>query len=104
MENNFSNMDFAKKKFKFMVRNKVFETEKRYITGKEVLEMAGLIPPSAYKLDLKMRGNSYREIGLDDVVDLVARNLPIFLEISRRANLWKKCGINSCYRQMTRNT
>lgn len=83
MENNFSNMDFAKKKFKFMVRNKVFETEKRYITGKEVLEMAGLIPPSAYKLDLKMRGNSYREIGLDDVVDLGNPGIEKFTYISR---------------------
>lgn len=83
MENNFSNMDFAKKKFKFMVRNKVFETEKRYITGKEVLEMAGLIPPSAYKLDLKMRGNSYREIGLDDVVDLGDPGIEKFTYISR---------------------
>lgn len=83
MENNFSNMDFAKKKFKFMVRNKVFETEKRYITGKEVLEIAGLIPPSAYKLDLKMRGNSYREIGLDDVVDLGNPGIEKFTYISR---------------------
>lgn len=83
MENNFSNMDFAKKKFKFMVRNKVFETEKRYITGKEVLEIAGLIPPSAYKLDLKMRGNSYREIGLDDVVDLGDPGIEKFTYISR---------------------
>lgn len=83
MENNFSNMDFAKKKFKFMVRNKVFETEKRYITGKEVLEMAGLIPPSAYKLDLKMRGNSYREIGLDEVVDLGDPGIEKFTYISR---------------------
>ena len=83
MENNFSNMYFAKKKFKFMVRNKVFETEKRYITGKEVLEIAGLIPPSAYKLDLKMRGNSYREIGLDDVVDLGDPGIEKFTYISR---------------------
>lgn len=83
MENNFSNMDFAKKKFKFMVRNKVFETEKRYITGKEVLEIAGLIPPNAYKLDLKMRGNSYREIGLDDVVDLGDPGIEKFTYISR---------------------
>ena len=83
MENNFSNMDFAKKKFKFMVRNKVFETEKRYITGKEVLEIAGLTPPSAYKLDLKMRGNSYREIGLDDVVDLGDPGIEKFTYISR---------------------
>lgn len=73
----------AKKKYKFMVRNKVFETESQFITGKEVLETAGLIPPSAYKLDLKMKGNHYREIGLEELVDLGNPGIEKFTYISR---------------------
>ena len=70
-------------KYKFMVRSKVFETENRYITGKEVLETAGLIPPSSYKLDLKMKGNHYQEIDLEDVVDLSNPGIEKFTYISR---------------------
>lgn len=70
-------------KYKFLVRNKVFETSNRFITGKEVLETAGLIPPSAYKLDLKMKGNHYREIGLEEIVDLSNPGIEKFTYISR---------------------
>ena len=71
------------KKYKFMVRNNVFETENRFITGEEVLKTAGLIPPSAYKLDLKMKGNRYREIGLNETVDLSDPGIEKFTYISR---------------------
>lgn len=71
------------KKYKFMVRNNVFETENRFITGEEVLKTAGLIPPGAYKLDLKMKGNRYREIGLNETVDLSDPGIEKFTYISR---------------------
>lgn len=71
------------KKYKFKVRNEAFETENQFITGREVLEAAGLIPPNAYKLDLKMKGNHYQEIGLDEVVDLGNPGIEKFTYISR---------------------
>lgn len=70
-------------KYKFMVRNQVYETDHQHITGREVLETAHLIPPSAYKLDLKMKGNIYREIGLDESVDLSTPGIEKFTYISR---------------------
>lgn len=70
-------------KYKFKVRSEVFETENQFITGREVLEMAGLVPPSAYKLDLKMKGNRYQEIGLDETVDLSNPGIEKFTYISR---------------------
>lgn len=72
-----------KEHYKFKVRNIVFESENQFITGREVLEAAGLIPPSAYKLDLKMKGNQYREIGLEDTVDLGNPGIEKFTYISR---------------------
>ena len=45
------------KGYKFMVRNRQFETANRFITGREVLETAGLVPVTQYKLDLKEKGN-----------------------------------------------
>ena len=66
-----------------MVRNRQFETENRFITGREVLETAGLIPVTQDKLDLKEKGNRYREIGLDERVDLSDPGIEKFTYISR---------------------
>lgn len=71
------------KGFKYMVRNRIFETENRFITGREVLETAGLTPVTQYKLDLKMKGNRYREVGLDEKVDLSDPGIEKFTYISR---------------------
>ena len=71
------------KGYKFMVRNRQFETANRFITGREVLETAGLLPVTQYKLDLKEKGNRYREIGLDEKVDLSNTGIEKFTYISR---------------------
>lgn len=71
------------KGYKFMVRNRQFETENRFITGRQVLETAGLLPVTQYKLDLKMKGNRYREVGLDELVDLSDPGIEKFTYISR---------------------
>ena len=71
------------KGYKFMVRNRQFETANRFITGREVLEVAGLLPVTRYKLDLKMKGNRYREVGLDEQVDLSDPGIEKFTYISR---------------------
>lgn len=70
-------------KYKFKVRNQTFEWSSRFITGREVLESAGLVPPTNYKLDLKMKGNVYREIRLDEKVDLAEPGIEKFTYISR---------------------
>lgn len=83
MENLMEKAKPQAKKYKFKVRNEVFETEDQFITGREVLETAGLIPPNAYKLDLKTKGNRYQEIGLEDTVDLSNPGIEKFTYISR---------------------
>lgn len=73
----------ATKTYKFKVRNDVYETPDRFITGRQVLEAAGLIPPENYKLDLKTHGNHYREIGLGEQVDLAEPGIEKFVAITR---------------------
>ena len=70
-------------KYKYKVRNQTFESSSRFITGREVLESAGLIPPSNFKLDLKLKGNVYREIRLEEKVDLAEPGIEKFTYISR---------------------
>lgn len=83
MEKNIFERKPHEKGYKYMVRNRMFETEKRFITGREVLENAGLMPVNQYKLDLKLKGNRYREIGLDEKVDLADLGIEKFTYISR---------------------
>lgn len=79
--------DIQKKKpehsFKFKVRNQTFDWPSQTITGREVLTAAGLVPPENYKLDLKSHGNVYREIKLDQQVDLSEPGIEKFTYISR---------------------
>ncbi len=72
-----------KAKFKFKVRNETFEVDKPTVTGREVCEIAGLLPPEQFKLDLKMHGNEYREISLNDVIDLTEPGIEKFVYIAR---------------------
>lgn len=71
------------KKYKFKVRNDVYEATKQFITGREVLEMAGLMPPERYKLDIRLKGNRVHEVGLDEVVDLGEPGIEKFSYITR---------------------
>ena len=69
--------------FKFKVLHDMFETPNRYITGREILAMANLTPPELYKLDLRMKGNRYRNVGLDDEIDLSEPGIEMFTYIKK---------------------
>lgn len=75
--------DASPKSYKFKVRSDVYESPNRFITGRQVLETAGLIPPENFKLDLKTQGNRYREIGLEEQVDLAEPGIEKFVAITR---------------------
>ncbi len=71
------------KLYKFMVKNQMFETTKQMVTGRQICEIAGLIPPEKYKLDMKLKGGVYEEIGLDKQVDLSEPGVEKFVYITR---------------------
>ncbi len=47
-----------------------FTVHNSYISGSEVLTLAGLVPPETYTLRVKKIGQRPEKVGLDDVVDL----------------------------------
>ncbi len=69
--------------YKFMVKNQMFETTERIVTGRQICEIAGLIPPEKYKLDVKLKGGKYEEVGLDKSVDLSKSGVEKFVYITR---------------------
>lgn len=56
--------------YRFKVNDTLLEWPKPTITGEEVLTLAGLVPPTNYRLRLKIAGGRPEPIGLDETVDL----------------------------------
>lgn len=83
MNTNETNHAQQKKSYKFKVLEKTYEVTDRYITGRQVLEKASLTPPEMYKLDLKVHGNRYKNIPLDETVDLAEPGIEKFTYIRR---------------------
>lgn len=56
--------------YRIRVNDKRFVVHQSVITGREVLELAGFLPPERYSLVLGMRAEKPKMIGLDAQVDL----------------------------------
>lgn len=70
------------KKYKFKVKNKVYEVSVEAMTGREICEMAGLIPPEMFRLDMKLKGNVWKKIELDEIVDFTIPGIEKFEYVS----------------------
>lgn len=51
---------------------------KRFITARELLELAGKTPPESYELEKRMRGGKYVPLELDQEVDLGEPGIEVF--------------------------
>lgn len=69
-------------KYKFKVKNKTYEVEVETMTGREICVLAGLVPPEMYRLDIKMKGNIWKQICLDEVVDFSTPGIEKFDYVS----------------------
>jgi hypothetical protein len=58
------------RRYRYRVNKQHLVTERPELTGREILESAGLVPVEQYRLRLKERHGPPVEIGLDQVVDL----------------------------------
>lgn len=56
--------------FKIRIDRITYVTEKRFISGHELLEMALKLPPENFRIDMIVHGGKPRKIGLSDKVDL----------------------------------
>ncbi len=56
--------------FKFRIDKDTHETDKRFLSGSELLVIAGKIPPENFRIDMIIHGGRPRKIGLAEKVDL----------------------------------
>jgi len=69
--------------YRFKVNGNPFVVSERFITGREVLELAGLRPPKDYTLRVKVAGQKPEKVGLDEKVDLRKPGIEKFKALPR---------------------
>ncbi len=72
------------KRYRIRVDDRHFVVEKPTITGREVLTLAGKVPPESFILTLKIRGGGVRTIQLDEEVDLTQPGVERFNTLPRQ--------------------
>jgi len=65
-------------KYRFKVGNKLCTWDRPEITGKEILEQAGLTPVTEYQLNQKFKDGVVEPIGYEQEVDLSRKGLERF--------------------------
>lgn len=69
--------------YKIKVNGEPFVIHDRHITGREVLELAGLTPPKDYTLRVKVAGQRPQKVDLNDKVDLRQPGIEKFKALPR---------------------
>jgi hypothetical protein len=69
--------------YRIRVNGEPFVVHEPVITGREVLTLAGLIPPENYTLRVKLAGRKPEKVGLDEKVDLRRRGVEKFKALPR---------------------
>ncbi len=70
-------------RYRVRIDEAYYMVNKALITGRELLELAAKLPPTAFILTQKIRGGAVRTIELDDVVDLSAQGVERFNTLPR---------------------
>jgi hypothetical protein len=71
------------KHYRVRIDREKYLFEKRFVTGRELLEKAGKTPYNQWRILQKMHGGQMVEIGYDEKVDLGAKGLERFTTIER---------------------
>lgn len=58
------------KGYRYRVNGEPYISREAKITGRKVLEVAGLVPPENYTLRVKIAGHKPEKVGLDEIVNL----------------------------------
>ena len=77
--------------YTLVINGKPYQSAERFLTGKEILELAGLRPPKDYQLLMRLHGREYEPVELDEKKDLkeggieefeasFSRNFKIFVD------------------------
>jgi hypothetical protein len=71
------------RRFRIRVDLATYVVEQPLITGREILAVAGKMPPERYILRQRLRGHQSRDINLDDRVDLTEPGVERFVTLPR---------------------
>ena len=71
------------KGYRIRVNRKHFVVHKPEPLGREILKLAGFVPPQDYTLRMKVHGGRPEKIGLDEQVDLTRRGIEKFKALPR---------------------
>lgn len=71
------------RRYRLRVDRHKYVTEKRVLTGQEILELAEKMPPAAFKLFQQMCGGQMVEVQLDHKVDLGKPGIERFVTMER---------------------
>ena len=70
-------------RYRIIIDRKPYVVEAPEIAGREVLELAGLVPPENYTLRVTIAGQRPEKVGLDEVVDLTRKGVERFKSMPR---------------------
>lgn len=71
------------RRYRIKIDRKPYVVESATITGREVLELAGLEPPEKYTLRVAVAGQRPEKVGLEDTVDLTRKGIERFKSMPR---------------------
>lgn len=71
------------KGYRIRINGEAFVVHDPVVTGREILTLAGLLPPENYTLRLKMVGQKPEKVGLDEKVDLRRKGVEKFKALPR---------------------
>jgi hypothetical protein len=69
--------------YKIKINGEHYTVQEQFITGRGVLELAGLTPPENYTLRVKIAGQRPRKVELDEQVDLRTPGIESFKALPR---------------------
>lgn len=72
------------KRYRIRVDDQYFVVHQHSMTGRQILQLAGKVPPDAFILTEKTRGGGLRTVGLDDTVEFCKHGLERFTTLPRQ--------------------
>jgi hypothetical protein len=69
------------KHYRIRVDKTVYVVEGPNISGRQILEISGHVPPEQWRLDERFRGGTTKKVELNDVVDLTTAGLERFMTL-----------------------
>ena len=70
-----------KRKYRIKVDREKFVVNEECLLGREILELAGKVPPEQFQLRQKLRGGQVEKIGLEETVDFTRQGIEKFITI-----------------------